>query len=612
MAKSTELNIEPLTRIEGHMGVNAKADLEAKKYSDAHVYATMFRGLEDILIGHEPADAIWLGQRSCGVCPTPHALASVLAVDMAYGAPPPPLGIGLRNLALMAEEVYDGALGCGILEGPDYSEAVCAKNNPEILKKANETPAPHAAAHGYATIGDIMRGLNPISGSFWLKCLNASKVGLNMATSICAKQPHQNNFIPGGIARTVSIPDIEALFVMLAEEIAFTKELVPAFDDLIDFLSANGLDKVGEFPFNLISYGAYDDPAAYNAKYADMSKWAEKRWITPGVVIDGKLVTNDLVEINVGVQEYVTHSYYNETPRADFAKDPNGNPLTKDHPWNESTKPVAGKEKDWDNKYTWAKTPRWLDWKNRVNGKTHVMQANPLSRMYVAAVSKKCAESTGNSIKFTLPAGTVAGYRVPGEATMEWKLPKSNNAIERIRSRAYYHAYSAFLAYRMIAIALDLVKKGDTKVWNEYKKPKNGIGVGMVEAMRGAVAHWVVMRDGKIYRYQIITPTAWNVSPRDAEGRPGPYEAAIIGSPVTEPISDDLDGIDVVRSIRSFDPCLGCTVQVFDPEESLLAERDLDHLHAEDMVAQFENREAGHSHCHVHEHAHDHSHHHTH
>ena len=608
MAKSTELNIEPLTRIEGHMGVNAKADLDAKKYTDAHVYATMFRGLEDILIGHEPADAIWLGQRSCGVCPTPHAIASVEAVDMCYGAPPPPLGIGLRNLAIMAEEVYDGALGCGILEGPDYSEAICAKSNPEILAKANVTPAPRAAAHGYTTIGDIMRGLNPISGSLWLKCLGASKTGLDMASSLCAKHPHQNNFVPGGIARTISIPDLEALYVMIGKEVAFTKELVPAFDDLVDFLGANGLDKVGEFPFNFLSYGVYEDPMAYNAKYADMSKWAEKRWVTPGVVINGKLITNDLVEINVGVQETVTHSYYNETVKADFAKDPNGNPLTKDHPWNESTKPVAGKEKDFENKYTWAKTPRWLDWKNRVDGKTHVMMANPLARMWINSVSKKTPESTGNSVKFTLPAGAVAGNRVSGEVTMEWKQPKNNNSFERVRSRAYYHALSASMAYRMVAIALDLLKKGDTKVWNEYKKPKNGIGVGMVEGMRGAVAHWVVMRNGVIYRYQIITPTAWNVSPRDAEGRPGAYEAAIIGSAVTEPITGELDGIDVVRTIRSFDPCLGCTVQVFNPQEGLLAECDMDHLHAEEMVSQWEkSHTVGHSHEHTHD-GHTHSH----
>ena len=286
---------------------------------------------------------------------------------------------------------------------------------------------------------------------------------------------------------------------------------------------------------------------------------------------------------------------------AEFPNDPLGNPLTKDHPWNESTKPAAGPEKNWAGKYSWAKTPRWLDWKNRVDGKTHVLNPNPLARLWVAAVSGKSPESTGSSLKFTLPSGTVAGYRVPGEVNMEWKPPRVNNALERIRARAFFHAYSAFLAHRMLGIALDLVKKGQINVWNEYKRPRNGIGVGLTEGMRGAVAHWLVMRDGKIHRYQIITPTAWNVSPRDALGRPGPYEASIIGSPVTEPISEDLQGIDVVRSIRSFDPCLGCTVQVFSPDKKLLADCELDHLHAEDIFHGQDHAE-GRPHTHAHEH----------
>jgi hydrogenase large subunit len=604
MAKTTEINIEPMTRIEGHLGINAQADLEAKRYTDAHCYATMFRGLEDILKGREPADAIWLAQRSCGVCPTPHATAAVLAVEMAYQAPPPPMGIALRNLAYMAEEVYDGALGVGILEGPDYSEAITSKTNPDLMAKADKAPAPNAKVHGYSTIGDILRALNPISGSFWLKSLGAAKNGLDIANILCAKHPHQNNFVPGGIARTITLSDIEAVYVLFGKEVAFTKEMVPIVDDVLNFFAESECCKVGDLPMDLISWGMYDDPFSYDAKYANMSKWGEKRMLPPGIIINGKLVTSDLVEMQVGVQETVTHSYYEDTPKAEIAKDQLGNPLTKDHPWNESTKPVAGPEKQWTGKYTWAKTPRWLDWKNRVDGKTHVLTANPIARMYVAAISKKTTESTGNSVKFTLPAGTVAGYRVPGEVTVEWKVPAFNNSLERIRARAYFHAYSCYLAYKTLAVALDQLKKGNTKVWNEYKRPKQGIGVGVTEAMRGGVAHWVVMRDGKIHRYQIITPTAWNVSPRDAEGRPGPYEASIINSPVTEPVKEKLEGIDVVRSIRSFDPCLGCTVQVFSPDETLLSTRELDHLHADDMLEQHGNT----LHCHVHSHGLEHDH----
>ncbi|HUJ75034.1 MAG TPA: nickel-dependent hydrogenase large subunit, partial [bacterium] len=272
-----------------------------------------------------------------------------------------------------------------------------------------------------------------------------------------------------------------------------------------------------------------------------------------------------------------------------------------DHPWNESTKPVAGKEKDWAGKYTWAKTPRWLDWKNRVDGKTHVVMANPLSRMYVAAIAKNRPESTGASVKFTLPAGTVAGYRIADAVTMEWKLPKMNNSLERVRARAYFHALSAYHAYSHFAAGLAMIKKGETAVWKEYKRPQSGIGVGVTEAMRGGVAHWVVMKNGKISRYQIITPTAWNVSPRDAEGRPGPYEAAIIGSAVTEPVGAAIQGVDVVRTIRSFDPCLGCTVQVFNPSDKLISEKEMDHLHADEMLAQHEAHEHSHDgHTHTH------------
>ena len=580
MAKTTSVHIEPLTRIEGHLGIHAEADVEAKKYVDAHCYATMFRGLEEILKGREPADAVWITQRACGVCPTPHAMASVLAVDMTYQAPPPPFATAVRNLTQMAEEVYDGALGCGILEGPDYSEVITAKFNPDVMAQANETKAPRADLHGYSTIGEIMRGLNPVSGSLWLCCLNASKVGIKMASLMGGKHPHVNTFIPGGVAKTVTLDDLEIFYSLLAQEVAFTKELVSVFDDLLDFLTSVGLDKTGQTPANLLSYGQYDDPLAYDAKYDNMSSWAEKRAISPGIIIGGQLITTDLVEINVGINEFVAHSYYDWTQYLEIATDPLGNSLSKDHPWNEETAPRPGKEKDWENKYSWAKSPRWHDWKSKVDGKTHVLEAGPLPRMWITAMAKLVPESTGSSLKYTLPAGTVAGYRVPQEMTLEWKIPQSVNALERIRARAYFHAYSAYVAYKAFVAAIDLLNKGQQKAWNRYRRPKNGIGVGMTEAMRGAVAHWCVMRNGKIHRYQIITPTAWNVSPRDHLGRPGPYEQAIIDTPITEQgANGNLDGIDVVRTIRSFDPCLGCTVHVYLPNGKKIAERELEHIH---------------------------------
>jgi len=561
--KKIEVFIEPLTRIEGHLAIHAIANLETKKYEDAHVYGTMFRGIEVILRNREPADAIWITQRICGVCPTPHGLASVECIEMTYGVSPPPFAIALRDLVMLSEQLYDSSLGCGILQGPDYSKAIVKKFNPRWWSEARKRKAERSDIHGYSTIADIMTALNPINGSLWLKCLQMAKLGRKMASLFGGKHPHVSSFVPGGIAKTVTASDLEMFAAMLAQQIAFSKELVAVFDDLIDFLIEIGYDVVGVRESNLISYGVYEDPYAYNAHYVDMPKWGVKRSVTPGVVINGELVTTDLVEVNVGIREYVTHSYYKKWNSRDLEKDPLGNELVAEHPWNKKTIPKPGQPKIWYRKYSWITAPRWCDWKKKVDGGIHVVEAGPLARLWVTAKAGKVPESTGSSLRFTLPEANVTGFRVSEELTFEWKIPEKINTIERIRVRAYYHAYSAYVAYNLLLKALEMVKRGENRVWTSYKRPREGIGVGLIEAMRGALAHWCIMRDGRIKEYQIITPSTWNASPRGPKGEPGPYEKAIIDSPITESASVKLEGIDVVRIVRSFDPCLACSVHVF-------------------------------------------------
>ena len=568
--KRAEVFIEPLTRIEGHLAIYATADLETKRYVEAYVYGTMFRGIEVILKGREPADAIWITQRICGVCPTPHGLASVECVDMTYNAPPTPFAVAMRDLALASDQMYDSSLGCGILQGPDYSEAIVKRLNPDWWNEAQKRKAERSDLHGYGTIADIMRALNPISGSLWLKCLQMAKIGRKMASLIGGKHPHVNSFVPGGVAKTVTASDLEMFAAMLAQQIAFSKELTAAFDDLAEFLVDVGYGEAGVRENNFLSYGAYDDPYAYNAKYEDMAEWGEKRSVTPGVVIGGELVTTDLVEINVGIREYVTHSYYEEWDGRDLEKDPLGNELAPEHPWNKDTLPKPGPPKAWEGKYSWTTAPRWHDWRKRIDGEVHVLEAGPIARLWVTAKARKVPESTGSSLKFTLPRASVVGFRVTEELTLEWKIPEKVNAIERVRARAYYHAYSAYVAYSILLKALEMVKKGEDRIWNPYRRPKEGIGVGLVEAMRGALGHWCIMRNGRVHRYQVITPTTWNASPRGPKGEPGPYEKAILESPVTEPVSERLNGIDVVRIVRSFDPCLACSVHVFNGDGKVL------------------------------------------
>ncbi len=561
LMKKKEITIEPLSRIEGHLGIRAEADLEKKVYSDAYCYGTMFRD-------REPADAIWITQRTCGVCPTPHGIASAMAVDMAYGAPPPPMGIALRNLLLGAEQLYDSPLGCIILEGPDYSESVVKKSNPDWWEVAQNTPAEHSVIHGYERISDIMRGLNPLSGTIWLKSLEIEKTGRKMATLLGAKHPHVNTLVPGGVAKTLTPSDVEQYIAMLSKHIAYTKEFVKTFDDILDFVLSMGYGDCGVRENNFISYGGYEDLFSYNAKYEDLAEFAKKRSVSPGVIIDGKLISQDLVEINVGVQEMVDRSYFEDWDGPNRSEDPLGNTLTKYHPWNKDTKPAPGPYKNWEGKYSWGTSVRWSDWKNSINGELNTVELGPIARMWATAAGKLVPESTGHSLKFTVPGGAVTGYRNADEMEMEWKIPERVNAVERVRARAYYHAYSAYVVYNQVLAGLGLLKKGEVKVWNKYKKNKNGVGVGMHEAMRGGVAHWVVMRDGLIENYQIMAPSTWNAGPRLGKDNYSPYEAAIIGSPISE--GEEVTGVDVVRTIRSFDPCLACCVQVFRGDDRIV------------------------------------------
>jgi len=563
-----EVTIEPMSRIEGHLGVQATADLDAKKYTDAHSFGTMFRGWEMILKGREPADAIWITQRTCGVCPTPHGIAAAMAVDMAYQAPPPPMGIALRNLILGAEQLYDSPLGCIVLEGPDYSQAVVEKSNPDWWEAAKATQAPNSSYHGYKTIADIMTGLNPISGSIWLKSLGIEKIGRKMASLLGAKHPHVNTLVPGGVAKTLTPTDLEQYAAMLSQHVAYTKEFVPLFDDLLDFVLSMGYEECGARRNNMVSYGGYEDPLAYNANYEDMADFAKKRKVSPGVIIEGELVTQDLIEINVGIQEMVERSYYDEWDGPKHVADPLGNALTKYHPWNKETKPVPGAYKDWDNKYSWGSSVRWLDWKSKAGGGLKTVELGPIARMWATAVGNLVPESTGSSIKFTIPKATVVGYHNADEIDFEWKVPEKVNTVERVRARAYYHAYSAYVVYSQVLQGLELVKAGNVKVWNKYKKAKNGIGVGMHEAMRGGVAHWVVMKNGLVENYQIMAPSTWNAGPKLGNSDYGPYEDAVVGTPVTE--SGDISGVDIVRTIRSFDPCLACCIQVYKGDEKIV------------------------------------------
>jgi hydrogenase large subunit len=345
--------------------------------------------------------------------------------------------------------------------------------------------------------------------------------------------------------------------------VEFMKRVVPMHDDLFDFFyqALPGYEEVGRRRILLGCWGAFQDPEVCNFDYKDMTKWGRAMGVTPGVVVDGKLVTNDLVAINLGIRILLGHSFYDDWEGQEMfvTHDPLGNPVDRRHPWNQHTNPQPQK-RDFDGNYSWVMSPRWFDGKDHLALDTG---GGPLARLWSTALSGLVntdhLKSTGNSVVIHLPK-TVLKPAV----TLEWKIPQWSNTIERDRARTYFQAYAAAAALDFTEKALADVRAGKTKTWEPFEVPDEGIGCGFTEAVRGVLSHHMVIKGGKIANYHPYPPTPWNANPRDVYGTPGPYEDAVIDSPIFE--ENDLEhfkGIDIMRSVRSFDPCLPCGVHMY-------------------------------------------------
>jgi hydrogenase large subunit len=552
-----EWMIDPMTRVAGALAIHVDMDLDRREIVDAHSMAMLFRGYEIILKGRDPRDAIDISSRACGVCGGVHSSVASLGLDMAFGVTPPPMGVCVRNLGEAAEMLYDHPIHLGLLAGPDYSTALVQVTNPELVERAAQTNAPHAYVHGYRTIKDIMDGMNPLTGAIYLEAIEFTRLGREMCCFMYGKYPHPSTLIPGGVTTTLSTSTFNEYYTRLIKFFDYAKKIAFWWDDLMDFfLEANpAYERVGARPSNLIQTGIWDDPEAYDATYANMATWGDRRWSTPGIIRNGVLETTNLHEINVGCEEYVTHSFYQEwttgTPR--YTTDPLGNPISPYHFWNKETI-IQPEGRNFKEKYTWDTAPRW----DRTS-----METGIYGRMWTTALAKKCPpsdfyEATGDGLRMTMPK-----FQLP-EMTLEWKVPRTINAIERNRARAFAVGWTAAVAMSCLLQALEYWRKGETTAWTRFNIPKDErVSCGFWEAGRGYLTHHSIIDKGKIVNYQICTPSTWNAAPRDPFGNPGPYEEALIGTPLLETVDDDeLKGIDVMRAVRSFDPCMPCTTHI--------------------------------------------------
>jgi hydrogenase large subunit len=438
-----------------------------------------------------------------------------------------------------------------------------AETNPGVLELANATEAPNTDAHGYRTIGDIMRSLNPFSGEFYREALVVSRYTREMFCLMEGRHVHPSTLYPGGVGTTATIQLFTDYLTRLMRYVEFMKKVVPLHDDLFDFIyeAMPGYEEVGRRRILLNCWGAFNDPDVCNFNYRDMTKWGRAMYVTPGVVVDGKLVTNDLVDINLGIRILLGSSFYDDWGDQPMFvdRDPLGNPVDRTHPWNQHTIPQPQK-RDFDDKYSWVMSPRWFDGKDHLALDTG---GGPIARLWSTALSgivdTGFVKATGHSVQINLPRTALKP-----EVSFEWKIPKWSNAIERNRARTYFQAYAAAQALFFSEKALAEIRAGHTKTWESFEVPDEGVGAGFTEAVRGVLSHHMVIKGGKIANYHPYPPTPWNANPRDSFGTPGPYEDAVMNTPIFEENDrENFKGIDIMRAVRSFDPCLPCGVHMY-------------------------------------------------
>jgi len=560
-----EMAWDPVTRIVGSLGVYTKIDFDARRVVECRSTSSIFRGYSVFMRGKDPRDAHFITSRICGICGDNHATCAVYAQNMAFGVRPPAIAEWIVNLGEAAEYMFDHNMYQDNLVGVDFCEQMVKETNPSVLALAERTASPHAGVHGYRTIADIMRSLNPFTGAFYREALQMSRLTREMFCIMEGRHVHPSTLYPGGVGTVATVQLFTDYLVRLMKYVEFMKKVVPLHDDLFDFFyeALPGYEEVGRRRVLLGCWGSFQNPEVCDFQYQTMPQWGRAMYVTPGVVVDGELVTTDLVDINLGMRILLGSSFYDDWQGDEvFVKnDPLGNPIDPRHPWNQTTRPKPQK-RDFAGKYTWVMSPRWLD---KRTGEHLALDTGggPLARFWATAlagiVDVGYVKATGTSVEIHLPK-TIS---MP-EVDLEWKIPRWSNTIERDRARTYFQAYAAAMALYFVEQGLKEVYAGRTKTHEEFKVPDEAIGCGFHEAVRGLLSHHMVIRGGKIANYHPYPPTPWNASPRDSFGTPGPYEDAVQGMPLFEENGpSSFKGIDIMRTVRSFDPCLPCGVHMY-------------------------------------------------
>jgi hydrogenase large subunit len=566
--------VDPITRIEGHLRIEAETDKDGR-IANAYSSGTMVRGIEIILRGRDPRDAWAFAQRICGVCTLVHGIASVRAVENALKYDIPANAQLIRNLMIGAQYVHDHVMHFYHLHALDWVDVVSAlKADPKATSTLAQSISPYArSSPGYFAdvqkkVKDFVESgqLGIFSGGFWghpeyklppeanllavahyLDALVWQRDVVKIHAIFGGKNPHPN-FVVGGAPAPISTDPATAtggsattaVSLLGLDTVRATIGKMRAFVDEVyvpDTLAIAGFYKDwfkrGEGVGNFLTCG--DFPADGKANSSN--------WLIPsGAILGRDLSKIHPVDFNdpAQVQEFVSHSWYDYSG----GKNVGLHPYDGETSFNFTGPKPPYEQLDVDKSYSWLKSPRW---------RGNVMEVGPLARvlMLYAKGHQQTKELAGMALK---------KLDLPIEAMFS---TLGRTAARTLETKIIVDQMQGWLDQLMANIKAGDVAVHSTAKWDPATWPSEAKGVGFMEAPRGALSHYIVIKDGKIANYQAVVPSTWNAGPRDGKGLPGPYEAALQDR---HTLHDAKQPLEIQRTIHSFDPCIACAVHVTDPD----------------------------------------------
>ena len=558
---ATKVVVDPITRIEGHLRIEVQS--ENGKITDSWASSTQFRGIETIMKDRDPRDAWAFVQRICGVCTVVHAVASCRAVEDALDIRIPPNANIIRNLIHGMQFIQDHVIHFYHLHALDWVDVVSAlKADPAGTSRLAKSlsPWPNNSETYFAEVQNRVKKfvasgqLGIFTNGYWghpayklppeanlmavahyLEALDWQRDIIRLHAIFGGKNPHPN-FLVGGMASAINLNDTATIN---AERLTDIRDMITRAQRFVeqvywtDLVAIAGFYKdwaaIGGGVKNHLCYGEFPE--------GDI-KDLDKLYFPRGIIYD-----NDLSKVHdfdpAKVQEFINTSWYEYST----------GPESGLHPFDGETTPkYTGPATPWtylqgEPKYTWMKAPRY-------EGKP--MQVGPLSRLLVAY-------GKGHEEVRDMVGGVMSALNVGPSALFSTLGRTAARGMETV-----------LLARRMNKWYDDLVnriKNGDTQTFNQEKWDPSkwpageSKGFGFLDAPRGALGHWVKIKDGKITNYQCVVPSTWNCSPRDGQGQQGAYEASLVDN---HPLVNPEQPLEILRTIHSFDPCMSCGVHVLD------------------------------------------------